>query len=145
MSKVLVDALGGEDWRPNIILSLSRSLRRHAAKSMGVWQDRAHWRSCGSRPSRTWSATERVGPPASRRTGCDRYNPAARRCRSTGNGAMTPDHLLTCKARVHTANVGIIDYHEVSLGLSGHDPGRLASQPMAGLKQHGHDVPLSPV
>ena len=35
-----------------------RSPRRRAAGSTAVLQDRAPWRSCGSRPSRTWSAAD---------------------------------------------------------------------------------------
>src|SRR5215471_7547552 len=41
---------------------------------MGVSQDRAPWRSCGSRPSRTWSETAPEDRPASRRAGCDPHN-----------------------------------------------------------------------
>ena len=51
----------------------TRSPRRHAAKSTAVSQDRAPWRSCGSRPSRTWSGTAPGDRPASRRAECDRH------------------------------------------------------------------------
>src|SRR6516165_3608197 len=44
---------------------VTRSPRRRAALSMGVWQGRAPWRSCGSRPSRTWSEAALGDRPAS--------------------------------------------------------------------------------
>jgi len=40
-------------------------------ESMGVWQDRAPLRLCGSQPSRTWSEIAPGDRPASRRAGCD--------------------------------------------------------------------------
>ena len=50
-----------------------RSPRPREAVSMGVSQGRAPWRSCGSRPSRTWSGAAPGDRPASRREGCDRH------------------------------------------------------------------------
>src|SRR6516162_7465109 len=49
----------------------TRSPRRRATESMEARQGRARWRSCGSRPSRTWSETAPGDRPASRRARCD--------------------------------------------------------------------------
>src|SRR6516164_7675746 len=48
-----------------------RSPRQPAAELTVARQDRAPWRSCGSRPSRTWSETAPGDRPASRRGECD--------------------------------------------------------------------------